>query len=118
MGLDQYAYIEGNKTHQWRKYFELDDYMVQIASQQHPFDPDWNCVPITLSADHLDKLEQYMQQHQPREVVLQEQDEWHREWEKREVEYFQRQYEDVFDFIKQARAALAEGKKVEYDRWY
>jgi len=123
MGLDQFAYSidsAGNKTEiaYWRKHPNLQGWMENLwdskgrPNQNEDSDPmglsDFNCVPVDLTYEDLDGLEQDIQQSRMPQTVGfffgNDSDEHYRSQD--------------LEFIQNARIALDNGSKVYYDSWW
>lgn len=123
MGLDQFAYSidsAGNKTEiaYWRKHPNLQGWMENLwdskgrPNQNEDSDPmglsDFNCVPVELTYEDLDGLEQDIQQSRMPQTVGfffgNDSDEHYRSQD--------------LEFIQNARIALDNGSKVYYDSWW
>ena len=142
MGLDQYAYKrdadedeDGNITiAEWRKHNRLHGWMEELWEDKgRPFEGNlddlndsfgssFNCVPVELTLEDLDQLEKDIN-----EKVLPETggfffgaDSF--DWEDKdgnppkENDYYYK--ETDLEFIRDARQALQDGKKVFYDSWW
>ena len=134
MGLDQYAYYETDNSEEpiceWRKHNRLQGWMEQLwegkgrpgnASDGNPLG-DFNCVPLELSEDDLDALEEALESFDLPETAGfffgSDSYFWENEDGKPypENEYFYK--EQDIDFVKKAKQALTEGHKVFYNCWY
>jgi hypothetical protein len=123
MGLDQFAYSidsAGNKTEiaYWRKHPNLQGWMENLwdskgrPNQNEDSDPmglsDFNCVPVELTYEDLDGLEQDIQQSRMPQTVGfffgNDSDEHYRSQD--------------LEFIQNARIALDNRSKVYYDSWW
>jgi hypothetical protein len=123
MGLDQYARVidqNGEKTEiaYWRKHPNLHGWMEHLWNEKgRPNDTEetsglglsnFNCVPLELTSDDLDALEEAITgQTLPETAGFffgSDSDEYYKDKD--------------LEFIRQARQALAEGKRVEYDSWW
>ncbi len=123
MGLDQFAYSidsDGNKTEiaYWRKHPNLQGWMENLwdskgrPNQNEDSDPmglsDFNCVPVELTYEDLDGLEQDIQQSRMPQTVGfffgNDSDEHYRSQD--------------LEFIQNARITLDNGSKVYYDSWW
>jgi hypothetical protein len=123
MGLDQFAYAvdkDNNKTEicYWRKHPNLQGWMENLwESKGRPFAhddkdiaglSDFNCVPVELTKEDLDSLEQALESNSlPQTVGFffgSDSDDSYRQ-------------QDV-EFIQAARDALDNGHKVVYDSWW
>lgn len=123
MGLDQFAYSvdsEGNKVElaYWRKHPNLQGWMENLwdskgrPNKNEDSDPmglsDFNCVPVELTYEDLDGLENDIQQNRmPQTVGF----------------FFGNDSDDHYrkqdlEFIQSARIALDNGSKVYYDSWW
>ena len=130
MGLDQYAYYETDNSEEpiceWRKHNRLQGWMEQLwedkgrpgnASDGNPMG-DFNCVPLELSEDDLDALEEALESFDLPETAGfffgSDSYFWENEDGKPypENEYFYK--EQDIDFVKKAKQALTEGHKVFY----
>jgi hypothetical protein len=140
MGLDMNAYAvvqggerDGEEEHlaDWRKHNRLHGWMEDLWEQKgRPFDGelddnpmgDFNCVPVELTLEDLDQLEEDIA-----EKVLPEThgfffggDSF--DWEDDdgnkfpEGDYYYKQTD--LQFVKDARKAINEGKKVYYNSWW
>lgn len=123
MGLDQYAYRTKNvkkltdvgypesdgldEFDYWRKFYGLQDWMENLYHEKGG-KGDFNCVPMRLTLQDLDRLERDMQEDEFYEDRFYEKLE---DEKKREVEHLK-------DFIQTARASIAEGYEVYYDSWW
>lgn len=116
MGLDQFAYAvdkDNNKTElaYWRKHPNLQGWMENLwESKGRPFDEsgEFNCVPVELTKEDLDSLEQALDSNSLPETAgfffgSNSDDEYRQQ--------------DV-EFIAIARKALDSGLKVVYDSWW
>jgi hypothetical protein len=123
MGLDQFSYSidsEGNKTEiaYWRKHPNLQGWMESLwESKGRPNEnaesdsmglSEFNCVPVELSYEDLDCLEEDIaNKHMPQTAGF----------------FFGDDSDDYYkdkdlEFIRSARSALDEGLKVYYDSWW
>lgn len=123
MGLDQYARVidaNGEKTEiaYWRKHPNLHGWMENLWNEKgRPNETEetsglglsnFNCVPLELTSDDLDALEEAITgQTLPETAGFffgSDSDEYYKDKD--------------LEFIRQARQALADGKRVEYDSWW
>jgi hypothetical protein len=123
MGLDQFAYSvdsEGNKVElaYWRKHPNLQGWMENLwdskgrPNKNEDSDPmglsDFNCVPVELTYEDLDGLENDIQQNRMPQTVGfffgNDSDDYYRKQD--------------LEFIQSARIALYNGSKVYYDSWW
>lgn len=124
MGLDQYAYKVANVKSltdlafpkgamvdkdfdYWRKFYGLQNWMENLYHEKGGTE-DFNCTPVRLTLQDLDRLERDMQKDDFYEDRI---------WDTLEEE---KKYtvEHLEEFIKNAREALAEGYAVYYDSWW
>jgi hypothetical protein len=116
MGLDQYAYAvdkDNNKTEicYWRKHPNLQGWMENLwHSKGRPFDEsgEFNCVPLELTKEDLDSLEQSLESNDLPETT---------------GFFFGHNSDNVYrqqdvEFIQAARNALDNGQTVVYDSWW
>jgi len=116
MGLDQFAYAvdkDNNKTElaYWRKHPNLQGWMENLwNSKGRPFDESgkFNCVPVDLTKEDLDSLEQALDSNSLPETA---------------GFFFGSNSDDMYrqqdvEFIAVARKALDSGLKVVYDSWW
>ena len=140
MGLDMYAYavVQGGQNDgeeeslaEWRKHNRLHGWMEELWEDKgRPFNGelddnpmgDFNCVPVELTLEDLEQLEEDIT-----EKVLPETQgfffggdsfEWEDDdWNKfPEGDYYYKQTD--LQFVKDARKAINEGKKVYYNSWW
>ena len=123
MGLDQFAYSvdsEGNKVElaYWRKHPNLQGWMENLwdskgrPNKNEDSNPmglsDFNCVPVELTYEDLDGLENDIQQNRMPQTVGfffgNDSDDYYRKQD--------------LEFIQSARHALDNGSKVYYDSWW
>lgn len=124
MGLDQYAYscdpglIKGdvdferpeasNEIFYWRKHPDLQGWMRNLYASKGGSDEQFNCVPVRLTEEDLNELEEAVRDGDlPRTVGF----------------FFGESNEDEdkegdLEFIRLARHELAEGKAVFYYSWW
>jgi hypothetical protein len=116
MGLDQYAYAvdkDNNKTEicYWRKHPNLQGWMENLwENKGRPYDEsgDFNCVPLELTKEDLDSLEQALESNNlPQTTGF----------------FFGNDSDDTYrqqdvEFIQAARNVLDKGNKVVYDSWW
>ena len=133
MGLDMYAFTvsaeaagdtqvdfvrhdkDGNATCEqteiayWRKFNHLHGWMEALYREKGGTDEAFNCATVRLTTDDLYNLESDMQEKRlsPMKGFFFGDDKLH--------EY---DLESLTKFIKDARAAIAEGKAVFYDSWW
>src|SRR5690606_22532615 len=114
MGLDQYAYSatsENNKDMikiaEWRKHPNLQGWMENLYREKGG-EKEFNCVHVELDKDDLDALETAVN-----EESLPETQGFF--FGNNSDEYYKNQ---DLEFIKNARAAIGEGKKVFYGSWW
>ena len=119
MGLDQYAYTKQGKEKQeiayWRKHNALHGWMENLweergCPRQHKNDSSFNCVPLQLSAKHLDRLEKDILANN-----LPETQGFFFGTDSRDDDHYKQK---TLKFIATARQAIKEGKKVFYDSWW
>jgi hypothetical protein len=118
MGLDMNAYAltpdelanndntlrESHKIHDWRKHHALNAWFLLLHIERHDHDPtDDSCFSLELTAGDLDRLEQAV-----RSSTLPDKGHGYG------VEWERSMYAHDLDFIRKARAALAEGKTIYY----
>jgi len=123
MGLDQYAYAvdkDNNKTEicYWRKHPNLQGWMENLwetKGRPHAHEDkdiaglsDFNCVPLELTKEDLDSLEQSLESNNLPETT---------------GFFFGNDSDDTYrqqdvEFIQAARNALDNGNKVVYDSWW
>ncbi|NDD85588.1 phosphoglycerate kinase [bacterium] len=118
MGLDQFAYAinsDGEKRElaYWRKHPNLQGWMERLWESKgrpnaHEDSNDFNCIPVELTEEDLDNLEQSLETNSLPETTGfffgENKDNMYRQ-------------QDV-EFIQVARQALDEGDKVVYDSWW
>ena len=136
MGLDQYAYIvaqggelDGEQIHiaEWRKHNRLQGWMEKLwKSKGKPCleesDGAFNCVPVELTFSDIEQLEAEITNMTMPETAgfffgddsFGHTDEDGNELPEDDYYYKERDLE----FIKDARKALTEGKKVYYSSWW
>lgn len=124
MGLDQYAYKVANVKSltdltfpegamvdrdfdYWRKFYGLQNWMEDLYHEKGGRE-EFNCMPVRLTLQDLDRLERDMQKDDFYEDRIGDTLE---EEKKHTVEHLE-------EFIKNAREALAEGYAVYYDSWW
>jgi hypothetical protein len=116
MGLDQFAYAvdkDNNKTEicYWRKHPNLQGWMENLwESKGRPYDEsgEFNCVPLELTKEDLDSLEQSLESNDLPETT---------------GFFFGHNSDNVYrqqdvEFIHAARMALDNGQTVVYDSWW
>lgn len=122
MGLDQYAYaIDGDTKTEiayWRKHPNLQGWMENLwhskgcPNAHADKDPnglsDFNCVPVELTREDLDSLEQALDSNSLPETV---------------GFFFGSNSDDMYrqqdiEFIQAARRAIDNGQRVVYDSWW
>lgn len=128
MGLDMYAYaiekhvdntdlsmhrnsndeLDGGEIHYWRKHHNLHGWMEMLYRKKGGTD-DFNCTPVRLTVEDLDDLEHVINTRKLPETVG----------------FFfgnnppdDESDADDIQFIKDARAAIADGKDVYYNSWW
>ena len=135
MGLDQYAYSKGSNGEEqelayWRKHNRLQGWMEQLwedkgrpnSQTEGNAMGDFNCVPLELTEDDLDALEDDVcQKAMPETGGFFFGDDsfgWTTEDDApyKGKDYFHK--ENDLDFIEQAREAIKNGNKVFYHCWY
>jgi len=119
MGLDQFAYCIDNNGEKeelayWRKHPNLQGWMENLWQSKgcpdaHEDNPnEFNCVPVTLTEEDLDNLEQAITNNElPSTCGFffgSDSDDHYKEYD--------------LDFIKVAREALDNGLTVTYDSWW
>ena len=125
MGLDQYAYLNGRKEDgskdelaYWRKHPNLQGWMENlwiekgrpVPEDNEYFDGSFNCIPVELTTEDLDRLEADIMSGKMAELRTvgfffgEESDEYYREQD--------------LKFVKEARDAIDDGHKVFYDSWW
>ena len=121
MGLDQYAYTRttapekpvdfeeggGEEIFYWRKHANLQGWMEDLYRRKGGTKEDFNCVPVVLTLEDLDRLEATTRQgNMPHTTGF----------------FFgHSQSEDddaTLEFIFKARIAINEGKTVYYTSWW
>lgn len=117
MGLDQFAYaINGDTKTEiayWRKHPNLQGWMENLWETKgrpnaHEDSDDFNCVPVELTKEDLDSLEQALDSNSlPSTVGF----------------FFGSNSDNVYrqqdmEFVQAARKALDNGQKVVYDSWW
>jgi hypothetical protein len=119
MGLDSSAYTTKGKDKEeiayWRKHNALHGWMQNLweergCPRQKKNDSSFNCVPLQLSAKHLDRLEQ--------DIIggnLPETQGFFFCADSRNDDYHK---EKTLAFITTARQAIKDGKKVFYNSWW
>ena len=140
MGLDMYAYAvvdggakdgEEETLADWRKHNRLHGWMEELwidkgkpnATEESSPMGDFNCVPVPITLDDLDQLESDIN----RKVLPQtggfffgdDSYSWDEDDEGNKLsegDYFHK--ETDLQFIKDARKAIKEGKRVYYDSWW
>lgn len=118
MGLDQFAYAvdkNNNKTEicYWRKHPNLQGWMENLWESKgkpnaHEDSDDFNCVPVELTKEDLDSLEQSLESNNLPETT---------------GFFFGKNSDNVYrqqdvEFIHAARMALDNGMTVVYDSWW
>lgn len=122
MGLDQYAFSasseeeltkeDGDRTEiaYWRKHPNLHGWMEQLYREKGGTEESFNCVPVELTEEDLDRLEN---------AINGEGDELPETsgffFGSNSNEHYK---EHDLKFIEDARAAINEGRKVFYDSWW
>jgi hypothetical protein len=119
MGLDQFAYTTKGKNKEeiayWRKHNALHGWMENLWEKQgcpkkHDEDGSFNCIPLELNMENLDKLEQ--------DILgssLPETQGFFFGADSRDDDHYK---EKTLEFIATARQAIKDGKKVFYDSWW
>lgn len=121
MGLDMYAFAtkekpatpvdfkveEVRELHYWRKHPNLHGWMQKLYYDKGGTADCFNCVPVALTADDLDRLETAIRANE----LPQTSGFFFGETDGSE-------FEDDLAFITKARDALAEGLTVYYDSWW
>lgn len=123
MGLDMYAMVmkraperavdfeydveETEEIHYWRKHPNLHGWMRRLYIHKGGSDPEFNLVPVQLTTEDLDQLEQDVSNGAlPHTTGF----------------FFGSsdgsEKEDDLEFIRKARAAIEEGKTVFYTSWW
>jgi hypothetical protein len=119
MGLDQYAYVKSKEGKEeiayWRKHNALHGWMENLweergCPRQRKDYPSFNCIPLQLSAKHLDRLEQDIL-----DDKLPETQGFFFGADSRDDDHYKQK---TLQFIATARQAIKEGKKVFYDSWW
>ncbi len=100
MGLDMFAYTHERNFHNWREHYQLLDWFQEIYESR--YGGEFNCAYLALCEEDLDELEA---------VIL------------NEFEYDDEEHEDLsqaddLEFVRKARAALAEDKTVLFHPWW
>lgn len=127
MGLDMYAFsvpagsninvegeedgIERNRVMYWRKHNALHGWMEKLWREKTgDNEHDFNCVPLKLSAEDLDRLENDINQHElhPTEGFF---------FGSTDYDPDEYKVEDL-RFIEDARLELSKGQDVYYDSWW
>jgi len=118
MGLDQFAYVinsngEKRELAYWRKHPNLQGWMERLWESKgrpnaHEDSDDFNCVPVELTKEDLDSLEQSLETNSLPETT---------------GFFFGDNSDNVYrqqdvEFIQAARYALDEGNTVVYDSWW
>lgn len=118
MGLDQFAYAvdtngEKEQLAYWRKHPNLQGWMERLWESKgrpnaHEDSDDFNCVPVELTKDDLDSLEQSLESNNLPETA---------------GFFFGSNSDDIYrqqdvEFIAAARDALDSGLTVVYDSWW
>jgi hypothetical protein len=121
MGLDMYAYTtqqkpdtpvdfkagEVSELHYWRKHPDLHGWMQTLYVAKGGSNPEFNCAPVVLTAEDLDRLESDIRAGAlppTRGFFFGATD--------------GSEKEDDLTFIAKAREAIAEGLTVYYDSWW
>ena len=125
MGLDQYAYkikkvvgltdfdyskgtVIDRDFDYWRKFYGLQVWAENLYREKGGNKIHFNCVPLRLTEQDLDRLDRDM-----------EEDEFYEERYLETIgEEKQYEYRHLKDFIKNAKQALADGYAVYYDSWW
>jgi len=134
MGLDQYAYAENKDGEQealtdWRKHNRLQGWMEDLwnekgrpnaETENNPMG-DFNCVPLELDLDDIDRLEADLDDFNLPETggffFGSDSYMWESEdGSKSSANYYYK--ETDYQFVSDARHALKEGKKVFYSCWW
>ena len=134
MGLDQYAYAENKDGEQealtdWRKHNRLQGWMEDLwnekgrpnaETENNPMG-DFNCVPVELDLDDIDRLEADLDDFNLPETggffFGSDSYMWESEdGSKSSANYYYK--ETDYQFVSDARHALKEGKKVFYSCWW
>jgi len=108
MGLDQYAFAikddERIELAYWRKHANLQGWMQELYHARGGTE-DFNCIPVALDNDDLDRLEK---EHTSLETATGFFWGASRPWD----------VEATADFISKAREYIKKGYTVEYDSWW
>lgn len=122
MGLDMYAYTtretlpqpadfdepdDAQELHYWRKHPDLHGWMEALYFAKGGIADSFNCVPVALTTEDLDRLEADIRAHRlPTTIGF----------------FFGTSHgsetEDDLAFIANARAAIAAGRNVFYSSWW
>ena len=119
MGLDQYAYKitkigltdfsypEREEFDYWRKFYGLQNWMENLYHEKGG-KKEFNCVPVRLTLQDIERLERDMQE-----------DEFYEDrfYESLEEEK-KHEFEHLKEFIENAKNVLATGYAVYYDSWW
>ena len=110
-GNEQFAIADGNARNEiayWRKFNALHGWMEDLA-RELGFDGEFNCVPVQLSPDLIDRLENDLKNNQlkPRAGFF---------FGAQDI--YPEDVEDTMKFINTARQEFADGREVYYDSWW
>ena len=115
MGLDSFAKVRNPETGEvseiayWRKHNALHGWMERLWRDQGG-EGDFNCIPLELNEDQLDRLEQ--------DILSDCLPETQGFFFGSDSRFDDRKKEETSAFIQKARNALAEGMQVAYDSWW
>tara|TARA_R110001583_G_scaffold8774_5_gene41538 strand:- start:66 stop:395 length:330 start_codon:yes stop_codon:yes gene_type:complete len=109
MGLDQYAFAikddERVELAYWRKHANLQGWMRELYHAKGGTEVDFNCIPVALDNDDLDRLEKE-----------------HANLEKATGFFWGSSHpmddQATADFVSKARDYIRKGYTVEYDSWW
>lgn len=99
----------------WRKFYELDDYLIDLLSYREPNDVEYNCVPLEMDQSELNEVIDYLTQ------MIDEKDLYMRNswgWDSREE--YEEYLEESIGMFRKALSYLTTDPdaRVYYMRWY